>query len=446
MDYYNKRTVGIITFNFSLVIIVLSVLSLLIGNVYVLCWLAIVQLILGILMIKERGYKLFSFPVIFVIFVFVFHVFRIFYAYLTNDTQLLIVFWYRDESSMLPAIRYYFITMTFLLFGIAYAPKKANKNNGKIISDNNLFFVGLILFAIGIVPKLMINYEQLTVSLAMGYLETYEVNLSGRGTIATLVYPGAFLILLSKRKNKYFSNIFMLLISGYEVVMMLSGNRIMGLSFLLTLYLLYFTYVKKLDLKNFIKYAVIAFILAAFLSVIRETRVSGISINQIGQLTINALKNNPITDVLCELGSTMNTLILSLKFIPDSSPHGFGLSYLMFVPNLIPRLDLGSLNEHLIFVYNFPVYDALGGDFIGEFYYNFSYFGVLCGFVIGRIAVWIDRGLNSYELNPTKTLMVLPIVLYSFSYIRGYFYGFRVAIYHILLIYLLLKVMPKGKG
>ena len=421
-----------------------TLFGMLINNPYFLTWICVIQLIVAIFNVRHSGYNIFSFPVLFVFFSFVFHVFRLFYYYLTGDESLMTVFWYRDSKSISDAVHFYLLTMFFLTSGVLLSNKRGYQPIKKYnIEDMNICLGGIILFVIGIIPKLMINYEQFIIGQTKGYLEVYEVDLTGRGTLATLVYPGIFMILIANRTKKNLCNVIILVTGLYEMIIMLSGNRFASLSFLLTIMLVYITYINKISIKKTFFYVVIFVLVVAFLNTIRENRLDGIGQMNFWELYLEQLKENPIVSLGCELGGTLNTLILSIKHFPKVCPYAYGMSYLMFIPNLIPKINIHMSYDFLTFINNFPRRDALGGDFMGELYFNFSYFGSIFGIIIGYFVAKIQRIFEQYDNNNISAVICTPIICYSFYYIRGYFSAYRIAIYHIIIISILVNILSR---
>ena len=162
------------------------------------------------------------------------------------------------------------------------------------------------------------------------------------------------------------------------------------------------------------------------MSVITYTRAGGLfSLNSIIEYLRHNLMGHILGNVLGEFGATFDTLELAINFAPEIVSYGFGKSYLCGLLSIIPLLvaHVPSLSKYSVFLQLIPsrVTYAMGGSFLGELYFNFSWAGVLGCAIIGLIiykAQFCIMDKNSSTVQRAwNTIVLIEMILF----IRGYF-------------------------
>lgn len=409
---------------------------------------SLVILVCVVMVIHRAGYSYISFPVMFVIISFIFHMGNIVFSVFFFNGKFGDMFWGADEYT-LSACRFVILSMCFLLLGIIHKSRvkvRFGKKYDIVISEQQLFFIGIILIAVGIVPKLMIDINKLVVGLTDGYMATYKIDMSGKGGIATLTYTGIISVMIAKRKSINFCRGLLFLTVIYEGIMMFSGNRYLSISMIITICFVYIKYVGDVNWKKLFLYGILAVFLFAVLNTVRELRTSAINISIFIEEFFVQLKDNPFISLIMELGSTMKSLVLSVKYFPQYKDYAYGMTYWEALLNTIPKLSNTSLVDinNLIFIYNFPYHKSLGGSYLGEIYYNFGKMGVVFSYLLGIFIGKIGQIIEDEDCT-NKVIFTIPILFYSLSYIRGYVYSYNIAVYHIIAILILHFFVKKIK-
>lgn len=434
----NKRELALIVWNIGLVLMTLGT-----DNLTLLSYISLIQLISGVLLFYFHGIKLISIQVCFFLISYFFHMFRIVYCYIITDGQYKLEFWVNSDSIVAQGCKLYIVAAFFFILGIVSTNRSYRLHTLKReISDDSLCQIGWIFLLIGIGPRVAIDIEKIKISMVGGYLASYEVSLAGRGTIATFAYTGVLFLLLAKRKQLFFCRVLALIAILYEGVVMLSGNRFIHISIILCIIYVYCRYVEQFKIKNILLIGVLGTLFITYMDAVREIRLDGIHLSTLSDVFRKQLLDNPIVDMLLEMGGTMNTVLLSIENFPSYAPYGMGRTYLYFIPNLIPKIHWGFDYRYLTYVYQFPAYESLGGSYLGELYYNFGAYSVFFTYLIGKALSVMDRKMSGENRRAIyATAYYLPVILYMLTYIRGYFEAFRIPIYHIIAFLILKELM-----
>lgn len=408
------------------------------NDITLLSYFSIFQLISGLILFKIRNINILSVSGLFYIISYLFHMFSISYKYIIKEDYNL-MYIIESQEVIIQACRFYICIAFFFLIGVTTKIHVKIIKTKEEISDKTLEKVGWIFLLIGIIPRISIDYEKIRISMSRGYLASYDVNVSGRGTIATLVYTGILYLLLAKREKKSFCRVLLIISIIYSIVGMLSGNRYIYISVLICIMFIYFRYVERLGKKQIVLGFSFSYLFFALLGAIRETRVTGISLNSFMKSFFSSIESNPLVDIFLEMGGTMHTVVLSIYNFPQHVSYAWGRTYLYFFPNIIPKVQWGFDLNHLTYIKQFPIHAFLGGSYIGELYYNFGFFGCFITFFLGRFFYSIDIKTQSMDKKSIYTMALFtPFILYTIFYIRGYFQDYRIAVYHAFL-FLILK-------
>jgi hypothetical protein len=149
------------------------------------------------------------------------------------------------------------------------------------------------------------------------------------------------------------------------------------------------------------------------------------------------LKNftgSPIIDLVAELGGTINTIYLVINQVPNYIPYSYGSTYLASFLSVFPNIGgvFTEINTYAHYV-NSLQGSALGGSFIGELYFNFSYLGVIIaifvGVLVNKVSLKIEK--NIYIGSYFNTAYYAPLFINFLwwprdafvSIVRPYFWG-----------------------
>lgn len=174
-------------------------------------------------------------------------------------------------------------------------------------------------------------------------------------------------------------------------VSMLTGQRAYNLMYMAILLWIYLSRVRriKIKIKSVIVGAISVYIFSLFLSLIRQTRTQGMSMELLFQ-NLRYYNKNPVLDMVNEFAITGNivTHVVREKKIPVYGQQ-LAASFLITIPGIskLFPVDWGKYN----LTDNLGVWN-LGGSYIADFYYDFGY-GVylacaIWGWCLNRIFTW----------------------------------------------------------
>lgn len=436
----------LIIFNLLINIVILA-LALYISDIPFQKWvspfaiLALFQLVINIGTIKKLEGKFFSLTIIFLIFSFITHLGIVFLMGFKIDVDLpwnplstISVEMFKDAS--------YFTLFShmFLTFGMAIILiiKRKPATAIRIIDNENETIVlqltkniGFLLFIIGLVPMLFIDISKAVLYMNGNYLDTFQIGVPSMVyLIAGFSDIGIMMLLIGNKNNKRKVLFLLLLATLYKSTLMFSGGRGEPILFLLTLYFIYFKFLKtnKMKTRQVIYNLIFIYVVGFLLTFISQIRMMSINNFQ----TLLDLAKESFVDfspfaVIAEFGSTVITLGIAIDYFSSNGDYQYGLNYLYALLNIFPNiggvLDFTTLKT--IYVYNYPVYlrTFLGGSYLGELYYSFGYIGgVLVAFVGGGIGY---ISLKIEELFAKKQFIQFSIVLILFPHLlwwtRAYF-------------------------
>lgn len=448
-------TINIKQLNLSVLLILIMLVVPLIPNMTLLSYLALIQLILGVVLLYFNNGKIISLMTLFLMLSFAFHMGNVVLTQLNGYEPADVL--YNDINLLLNSVKFVIECHGFLLFG--FLIKNKNKTAhlirkqivpNDLLNNQKIMWIGIILTLVGIIPKLKIVMSQYRARALGDYLDTYNVNLGGIGGLASLYYLGVELLLFACSGNKRLSRFIMLLCIMLEIVAMLSGNRYNSMAFMCVLVYIYLTKVDKVSIKNGIVYFVVTFIGCAFLVTTRETRMEKFSIELLIKILINSLKENPLFNMLYEMGGSIKTVLWCIKYVPNDTSYAKGMTFVETIMSAFPKffVKLGYEFKYYGFsgyVPSLPNHGGMGGSWIGELYYNFSYYGVLVAYLIGKIVSNFDNVLSeAFQRNDYKKIVyIMPFLFYMFASIRDCSLQFRVAIIQFIVSVMVLFVVHR---
>lgn len=394
----------------------------------------LVNFCIQLLVLKSIGIKLFSLTGLFIGLSYLFHYGQILIMGLFPNYEFEIFNYIKFYDIMLikEAAIYSFIVIIMVNIGIIIShmlskdSKSINKMENVINSTYRCKKIGWILIVLLFPLELYIKITKIVISFSQGYLSTYGIGLPGFvGAIASLSYMGFALILLGYSENKKMSFYILSFLISYFFITMLSGHRGHQLTMILFYLYIYMNYINKVKFKKIIIILILSYVAIALLNSIADfRRLFNKDIGKLIGIFLKNLKGDSIKNLITELGGTIKTLYLTLKQIPYNKPHTWGSNYFLGFFSIFPDVGdiFSDINSNAKFTKNL-VGHALGGSYIAELYYNFSYYGVIfaifIGIFINHISQKIDRLLNTK--NYLKAIYYFPLFQYILWWVRGTF-------------------------
>lgn len=335
--------------------------------------------------------------------------------------------YYGDAMTIQKSFTFFLLSQTvyFIAVGISCGKLQKEKKVNKRQADISVY--GKILVLIGVIPRLYIDILSLVGARANGYEGVYSIYFpQAIQSIAFFFDAGLFFLLYAqtdRRKQKFY----LVAVIVYKCIMMSTGARQDKVAFLLVWLYVYFFIINKITVKKLALLVVVCIAGFMFVSAIGTIRVNDtVSLSQTLSLLQSGTMNNVIGGALGEFGSAFDTLEVAIKYTPSEIPFGWGKSYVAGLLSIIPLLvnQIPSLAKAVIFVNQLPkhVTFALGGSFLGELFYNFSWFGIIGSSVVGAFITKLHNGIvddSSCDIFYKAWYSILATAMILF--VRGYF-------------------------
>lgn len=399
-------------------------------------WIVVTHIIITVICLKTTGVKLFSTSGIFVALSYAFHLGQVLIKGITNkynfsfDVSMIIsqdIYIYSMLFSLL------FISLVSLGIMLAKVMKKNEKKEeiplDKVAMYKTTLLLGWIILMFSLPIEIYYSITQLYTASQSGYIAALQVESSGiLSQIGRFHIIGVALLIMGYSNKPYKSTLIFIVYSVYSVVTMLSGIRIYPLiSMIVLIYVLFRSKKKDVYLKTFMIFSIPVFFLAILLNTIADIREKGLSnINEITTSFLTSLNNNPLLDILEEFGATIYTVCLTILKVPVSVNYSHGIQFITGAVTVLPNINgiFTNVNDSLIYTKYFNV-DALGGSYIGEFYYSFGYYSLLAAVVLGYIIQKFSYQFDFHLINSNfvkAAYYILP-VFFLFLWVRGYYVG-----------------------
>lgn len=418
---------------------------------------SIVQLILNLMALKFLvKLDFISIPCMFVLFTFIFHCGEILkYGFDIPGTDYFPLELYASNFEISKAFIFYLLSQAFIFLGIGVSIKpsqnsiyRINQLSMKLPKDSKN--TGRILFGIGIIPRLFLDVYQLYISSRGGYMALFTENIPQFvSTLAFFFDAGVIYLLISESDKKKTTTIFWGVLL-YKAFTMLSGSRQDKVCFLLIWIYIYYLIKNKLNIKKTLVLIIMSFLGFYFISSIGAGRVNS-DIEFGGFLsTINTFSYT-IGSSLSEFGSAFNTLVLAVKYTPFNISYGYGLSFVAAIVSCVPLLvaRIPLLADKTIFITQLPgcIYHSLGGSFLGELFYNFSWIGPVFCIFIGSILGKSHYGIKNKDNNLSNVACLYSVIgTAMFLYVRGYVTDMGQKIIWLSILLIILKSKEKKRS
>ena len=395
-------------------------------NYYCLAVISIVHLILSIVHLKICGNRVFSISCIFIACSFVFNCGQIINLGFKIDAENNLLFTnYGTSLSQFLSFSFYYWFQSLVCLTIGFSKitlRPSFFNNFNSISKK----MPWVLLIIGIVPRIYCDIVFLLFGLKNGYQGSFAYIPQFINTLAFFADIAVILfIMLSQNKKRTF--FLFLSIVLYKGFMMLSGNRQESFVFLIVLTFLFLFVKTRVKVTTFFTSLVIAYIGLVFIMTVGKLRSSQfVSVNYFMNAFFNNLSGGFVGDLLGEFGCSFSTLVKTVNDTPSKIDYGFGRSYIAGLLSPIPLLvkNIGQLEKTTTYITQYYDVSNFGGSYLGEFYYNFSWLGLLPSFLIGYILKRIDFELDGFRFNKAVTMRMVFAICLSISillFVRGFF-------------------------
>ena len=391
--------------------------------------LAITETVIDIIVLKTIcSFPVVSIPNIFAFFSLMFHCGQLIKEGFNIEGTVPLPFeYYGDAMTIQKSFTFFLLSQTvyFIAVGISCGKLQKEKKVNKRQADISVY--GKILVLIGVIPRLYIDILSLVGARANGYEGVYSIYFpQAIQSIAFFFDAGLFFLLYAqtdRRKQKFY----LVAVLVYKCIMMSTGARQDKVAFLLVWLYVYFFIINKITVKKLALLVVVCIAGFMFVSAIGTIRVNDtVSLSQTLSLLQSGTMNNVIGGALGEFGSAFDTLEVAIKYTPSEIPFGWGKSYVAGLLSIIPLLvnQIPSLAKAVIFVNQLPkhVTFALGGSFLGELFYNFSWFGIIGSSVVGAFITKLHNGIvddSSCDIFYKAWYSILATAMILF--VRGYF-------------------------
>ena len=391
--------------------------------------LAITETVIDIIVLKTIcSFPAVSIPNIFAFFSLMFHCGQLIKEGFNIEGTVPLPFeYYGDAMTIQKSFTFFLLSQTvyFIAVGISCGKLQKEKKVNQRQADVSVY--GKILVLIGVIPRLYIDILSLVGARANGYEGVYSIYFpQAIQSIAFFFDAGLFFLLYAqtdRRKQKFY----LVAVIVYKCIMMSTGARQDKVAFLLVWLYVYFFIINKITVKKLALLVVVCIAGFMFISAIGTIRVNDtVSLSQTLSLLQSGTMNNVIGGALGEFGSAFDTLEVAIKYTPSEIPFGWGKSSVAGLISIIPLLvnQNPSLAKAVMFVNQLPkhVTFALGGSFLGELFYNFSWFGIIGSSVVGAFITKLHNGIvddSSCDIFYKAWYSILATAMILF--VRGYF-------------------------
>lgn len=386
-----------------------------------LAWVSILQLVINLLILNINSNKQLIFISIFLVLSWIFHCGQIVkYAFNISGEVPLPFYNYGTNEDFVNAFIFYFCSQTLIVFGYLICKKTSYDSKVLLSNSTSTFYLAITLIVIGIVPRLYIDLSKLLVSIRSGYVKIYDIYVPTVLNSLAFICDAGFMLLLLAWDSKRAKAIVFYSVLLYKFLIMFSGSRQYAVCFLLVFTIVYFWIIKEINFRKKIILFIGIAIAVILIDFIGKIRSQGFKLATIGQM-FDIKNNTVIGDSLGEFGSAYCSLIAAIKQVPDVARYGYGRSYLAAILSAIPTLvsRIPILKESVTFTTLLNNTEFFGGSYIGEFYYNFSWFGILAAGVLGYVIRKCQNGISNRD-NVKGIMWNSLVYMWLLLYIRGY--------------------------
>ena len=332
------------------------------------------------------------------------------------------IFQIYDEEDVLASLSFALSSLLILNISATFVLKRIPQISLPSATPKDLK-VSKIIFVI-LLPFMVYNdWNRIIMTQLYSYSEAvYMTTFLSRFEICFIV-SGLFIITEKKKFSKF---VFGYLLFRAVLLMTYTGSRI-GMILELILLLYVNTINTKISTKKIFEFGLIAYIGLVIIGYVKLNRGTfDISLHEF------LSKGSILSSQLSEFGSTMETLILAVKY--DAVVGSLnGLTYLSAILTILPmstyffpfilkyRVAHDFLNPFA------PSVGALGGSFFAEQYLNFGESGMLLSILFGILFAKLQNSISA-ETNTFKSVLSISVFYGILIYSRANMYDFIAAI------------------
>lgn len=406
------------------------------SNITCITYLSFVQIIISVITIIILTKEIINYSIIFILFCGIFFYGQLYVNFVGIDVyEGINTFAVCNDELIVKASIFALRTMCFIILGIilSYNEKseKVNLNKKKQIPSSVIFYTGLSLFVIGILPKIGIDLVRLYLFSIYHYnLLKLNVGFGFLATIGNMAEYGIIIMIMSRYKSEKFARNLLILSIIYQLLPIMCGVRARSMVFIVMIMFFYGKIYKKFKVKNIIIYAILTYILLIILNVVSQIRQTGITWRGFWEAFSLNSSSSPIFTALEEFGNTICSVCYTIAAVPNepiSFLYRFNIvpRWLNAIPNIGGFLDnfknIFYINTNFISSMTFS--NSLGGSFLCELYFDQGEFGYVCGIFVGTIVGIIDRKIKiSLKIGKIQTVSyILPLFANVLWWIRDNF-------------------------
>lgn len=450
MNYRMKSSV-ILLF---LIDVILIVFTMMINSINLLSFISIIKMVIEFIILWKKNGRFICLSNLFILLSYILHMGNLVSVCLLkyNNNYILSNNYEKIRLSIVffMLCHFFFVLGNYFCKDVKY---KITEYNILTVDYNTLEIIGWLCLIIGIVPRIYIDCTQISLQVNGDYLDALK-NLNTYGIVGILAlffYVGVVIVLYTSNNNPIRAKIIFLLTIIWEVISMMSGGRIYAISLIVVMFYIYCIRIAPPKFRTIMTCVVVAIGMSIVMSIISVVRdKGGFDIGDITRTLKGGMtEKNPIIGFISEMGGTMQSVIYAIQDFPEYSRYAFGKTYIETIVSVIPFIGEKIVNiNDLIYINNFQNPSYLGGSWIGEAYFNFSWMGCVVCFFIGKAVYLIEKKIVSDNNgNYATTMCCLACLFYIIRYSRDYFYGFSQAIQIclvLLVVSVIIKLVKKG--
>lgn len=415
---------------------------------------SIVQLIVNCIIVIVLGrVKLVSVPIFFISLTWMFHCGQILLKGYDIDGTITLDFTkYAAYSSQLLAFKFYMISQVAIAIGTLAYRKNRYSQSEEEADSLNYKDVSKWLIIIGIVPRIYIDVKKLIGGIAHGYKGVYSLYIPQFINTLGFFCDIGVSIVLFKETNIRKRRVLFLIVLIYKSIAMMTGSRQEKVAFLIIWLFIYFSRMKTVKISNVIGFILIILAGSTLIDSIGNTRSMGnfSMANLFESIKFNN-SNNIFNDSLGEFGSAFSSLEIPFDQISNSNQYAYGKSYFAGLLSTIPLLvsNIPSLASETTYITKFSNTTFFGGSFLGEAYYNFSWLGMIIGFLSGYLSAFCDKYIrinNDNEMISIRSIMAMTFSISLLLFVRGYFTDMVQKTVWVLLAFYFIQKLGRGRN
>lgn len=339
---------------------------------------------------KIKKYDWISFPIIFMVLVWIFH-FSFFVLYFFGKESVIAINdLLRYDSNVV--IKSFYVGIFFylcLLAGLCVS-KFGVKSKIYLVECKltNKFVNNMrVIFVITLIPYLIYSVRAL---FMRGYGAVRASIMTGALSYVSLIcYSTAIIIFFwDVKNNKTIRCLFLMAVFAIQIF---SGQRFDSVCIEIVFFIILLSH-KKVELKRIVILVVLGLISIYFLNIIGTYRFD-FNLMKEKMFAEESFQTfwemNPLFMLFSDFGGTIASLLSAVKNF-NLSNYFFGITYIVAAFYIFPMASRFFPEEYLNFVNAFPLYEkrSLGGSVLGEAYVNFGIFG---GIVLFLLGIFISR-------------------------------------------------------